>query len=60
MGVEAAILDRVALVAPRLDGAVQQRGLRQREVEEQDAAGLWLTGGEEEQGGQADGWTGGP
>src|SRR5881409_552123 len=40
--VEAAVFHRIALVAPRLDGAVQQGGLRQRQVEEQQAARLWL------------------
>src|SRR2546430_11837739 len=36
------------------DLAVQQNGVRQREVEEQQAAGRGLTGGEEQQGGQAE------
>src|SRR2546426_9782618 len=48
--VEAAVFHRIALVAPGLDGAVQQGGLRQRQVEEQQAARLWLAGGEEQQG----------
>src|SRR4029077_5831074 len=60
VGIEAAVLDRIALVVPRAGRAVQQDGVRQREVEEQQATGLGLTGGEEQQSGQADGRTGGP
>jgi hypothetical protein len=50
VGIEAPVLDRVTRGVPGLARAVQERGVRERQVQEQEAPRLRLASGEEEGG----------
>ena len=54
MRIEAAVFDIVPLVAPWLDRPVQQGGLRQGEVEHEQAPRLGLAGAQQQHGGETD------
>ena len=59
MRIEAPVLDFVPGVRPRPGRAVQDDGIREREVEQQQASRLGLARGNEERGDQADDRAGG-